>query len=68
MDSLIDPGGMGGFKVLAFSKGSPCEEVLGVGVADPWPAPMATPSHMPLNVAGVERRDWPDGGFLLHSI
>jgi SAM-dependent MidA family methyltransferase len=60
LDTLIDADGMGGFRVLAFSKGVPEAKLSGFsGEAPPLrvTAPLATPAHMPLGGAG-------DGGAM----
>ena len=57
LDTLVDPGGMGAFKVLAFAKTLPPEGLSGFsGVVGDLSvtAPIATASHMPLGGAMQE--------------
>ena len=54
MDTLVDPGGMGRFRVLAFAKGVPVVEMSGFAggpALEVVDAPLATASHMPLSSA-----------------
>ena len=48
IDSLVDPNGMGAFRVLAFAKDALAAGVLGVASGPPGRAPLPTPEHMPL--------------------
>ncbi len=48
IDSLVDPNGMGSFRVLAFAKDAAAAGVLGVASGPPGRAPLPTPEHMPL--------------------
>ena len=48
IDSLVDPDGMGSFRVLAFAKDAAAAGVLGVASGPPGRAPLPTPEHMPL--------------------
>ncbi|MDA1036241.1 MAG: SAM-dependent methyltransferase, partial [Chloroflexi bacterium] len=68
MDTLVDPEGMGGFKVVAFAKGVPDSKLTGfVGGAPPEDAPplLAGSSHMPLPGVGQEIGEMPTWGELL---
>ena len=52
MDVLLDEEGMGGFRVLAFAKGSPTAGVLGAGPPESAPTPLAGARHMPFGAGG----------------
>ena len=57
MDALVDPEGMGGFKVMALSKDAPLSPLEGFMPADSPEdvrAPLATPAHMPLWQSAAE--------------
>ena len=54
LDTLVEPDGMGGFRVLAFSKGVPETRLSGFSGEAPAlsvTSPLATPEHMPLGGA-----------------
>ena len=68
MDTLVDPEGMGGFKVVAFSKGLPDAKLTGFDGGPPPEeviAVLASPSHMPLQGVGQEMGEMPTWGELL---
>jgi len=68
MDSLVDPEGMGGFKVLAFSKNLPEAKLTGFEGPSPSEevvAALAGPRHMPLPGMGQEEIEMPTWGELL---
>ncbi len=52
LDVLVDDEGMGGFRVLAFAKDAPTDEVLGVSPAESALAPLAGARHMPFRAGG----------------
>ena len=66
LDTLVDPAGMGAFRVLAFAKGVPAEGLSGFSGLAPdlsVTAPIATASHMSLGGAmqeAVEMPNWDD--------
>ena len=68
MDSLVDPEGMGGFKVVAFSKSLPDAKLIGFDGPPPSEevvAALAGPRHMPLPGMGQEEIEMPTWGELL---
>ena len=52
LDVLVDDEGMGGFRVLAFAKDAPTDEVLGASPAELAVAPLAGARHMPFGAGG----------------
>jgi SAM-dependent MidA family methyltransferase len=68
MDSLLDPDGMGGFKVVAFAKGVPVANLrgfVGGSALDGVPAVLTTASHMPLPGVGSDLGEMPTWDELL---
>jgi SAM-dependent MidA family methyltransferase len=70
MDTLVDPAGMGQFKVMGLGKKVPAAPLLGFSHASATedvmaavrvlaPAPLATPGHMPLAPRGAEEIELP---------
>jgi SAM-dependent MidA family methyltransferase len=62
LDTLVDPEGMGDFKVVAFAKGTATVDVGGFGgglETDTGPAPLATAAHMPFGGAAVAPMEMP---------
>ncbi len=55
IDLLMDPGGMGSFRALAFAKDAPLQGALGAARGPAGPAPLPGEGHMPIPGMAVGR-------------